>query len=222
MAEQSVFSKLPKKQLSFIIEKLVSNDFPIGNPYNNNYDESYEILSNIGNYFDIPVSDDDIQFFSKLLEINRRLISELVSNNGERINDKSLYEQLVIPKAKTYDLRYHIWGICNYTEYLSHKFDSYDIDWVKDAAKQQSDDGNWNHYDGTYVRDNEYYDFEESDVSFGPVYELNSDGTTNFNVISESILDKLVIENTQEVIDSLDKNTLLKLKSIIETKLNLL
>ena len=32
-AEQSQFSKLSKKQLVFICEKLVDEDFPIGNDY---------------------------------------------------------------------------------------------------------------------------------------------------------------------------------------------
>jgi hypothetical protein len=42
------------------------------------------------------------------------------------------------------------------------------------------------------------------------------------NQIKDSILNKLVIENTSEVIDSLDKNTLLKLKRMIDSKLRLI
>ena len=216
------FSKLPKKQLAFIIERLISDDFPIGNPYNEDYDGAYETLSNIGNYFNIPVNDEDVQFFSKLLDINKDVVSELVANNGERLKDKSLYEQLEIPEAKTYDLRYTVWGTCNYTEYLSQKFDSYDIDWVRAYANQQREDGNWDYYEGTNVRDTEYENFEESDSSYDNVYEVNDDDTTNFDVRGESMLDRLVIENTQDVVKSLDKKTLIKLKSIIESRLNLL
>jgi hypothetical protein len=222
MTEQSLFSKLPKKQLVFIINKLISNDFPTGNPYSLNYDRAYNILSRIGNYFNISVNDEDVQFFSKLLDINEDVISELVANNGERLNDKSLYEQLEIPEAKTYDLRYTVWGVCNYTEYLSQKFDSYDINWVQFSANQQIEDGNWDWYDGTNVRETEYENFEQSDMSYDNVYEVNDDDTTNFDVRSESMLDRLVIENTQDVVKSLDKKTLLKLKSIIESRLRLL
>jgi hypothetical protein len=176
----------------------------------------------IGNYFNIPVNDEDVQFFSKLLDINKDVVSELVANNGERLKDKSLYEQLEIPEAKTYDLRYTVWGTCNYTEYLSQKFDSYDIDWVRAYANQQREDGNWDYYEGTNVRDTEYENFEESDSSYDNVYEVNDDDTTNFDVRGESMLDRLVIENTQDVVKSLDKKTLIKLKSIIESRLNLL
>jgi hypothetical protein len=216
------FSKLPKKQLAFIIERLINDNFPIGNPYNEDYDGAYKTLSNIGNYFNIPVNDEDVQFFSKLLDINKDVVSELVANNGERLKDKSLYEQLEIPEVKTYDLRYSVWGTCNYAEYLSQKFDSYDIDWVRDSANQQREDGNWDYYEGTYVRDTVYENFEESDVTFDNVYRVNDDDTTNFDVRRESMLDRLVIENTQDVVKSLDKKTLIKLKSIIESRLKLL
>jgi hypothetical protein len=216
------FSKLPKKQLAFIIERLINDNFPIGNPYNEDYDGAYKTLSNIGNYFNIPVNDEDVQFFSKLLDINKDVVSELVANNGERLKDKSLYEQLEIPEVKTYDLRYSVWGTCNYTEYLSQKFDSYDIDWVRASANQQREDGNWDYYEGTNVRDTEYENFEESDVTFDNVYQVNDDDTTNFDVRRESMLDRLVIENTQDVVKSLDKKTLIKLKSIIESRLKLL
>ena len=40
---QSQFSRLPKKGLLFISEKLINEDFPIGNPYNN-FDEAFNIL----------------------------------------------------------------------------------------------------------------------------------------------------------------------------------
>jgi hypothetical protein len=40
MAEQSQFSKLSKKQLVFIAAKLVDEDFPIGNPYDDDFDNA--------------------------------------------------------------------------------------------------------------------------------------------------------------------------------------
>jgi hypothetical protein len=40
--------------------------------------------------------------------------------------------------------------------------------------------------------------------------------------VQESLLSKLVIENTQDALNSLDKKTLIKLKSIIESRLRLL
>jgi hypothetical protein len=216
-AEQSQFSRLPKKQLVLIAEKLVDESFPSGNPYNDReYEEHYNNLSSIGKYFNINVNEDDVQFFAKFLEINDDLIADIFANNSQEINNRELIEQLVIPVAKTYDLRYNVWGTCTYDEYLAQYFDAYDKDWVADSAKQQREDGNWDLYDGRNIRETTYDNFDESDYSFDDVYEVNDDKTYK---IKESLLNRLVLENTSEVVSSLDKQTLLKLKQIIESRL---
>ena len=209
-AEQSQFSRLPKRQLVLIAEKLVDEDFPSGNPYGDyEYSEHYNKLKSIGKYFNIDVVDEDVQFFAKFIEINDDLLSKIFEPNG----DKSLIEKLVIPVAKTYELQYSVWGSCIYEEYLAQSFDSYDEDWVGDSANQQREDGNWDLYDGRTTRETTYDNFEESDHSFDRVYEVND------NKIKESLLDRLVLENTSEVVSSLDKQTLLKLKQIIDSRL---
>jgi hypothetical protein len=219
MAIQSQFSKLPKKQLVFIAEKLVDEDFPIGNPYDSDFDAAEKILTEVANYFSLAVTQEDVEFFSKFLEVNNNIIAELFANNREQMRNSSLIEQLVIPVAKTYDLHYTTWGSCSYTEYKASYFDSYDKDWVTDSASQQRNDGNWDMWDGRDIRDTEYENFEESDSSYNHVYNVDDKQET---IYSESILDKLVIENTKDVVNSLDRNTLIKLKSIIESRLRLL
>ena len=217
MAEQSEFSKLPKKQLIFIIEKLIDNEFPVGNPYvYSDYEGHYKTLSNVAKYFNINVNDEDVQFFAKLLEVNEDLIAELFSNNGEQMKNKQLIEQLEIPVAKSYDLDYSVWGTCTYTDYKVQEFDSYDEDWVKGSAHQQRSDGNWDMWDGRDNGQTEYDNYEESDYSFDDVSEVNE------KPVQESLLSKLVIENTSEVVNSLDKKTLLELRRIIDSKLRLL
>jgi hypothetical protein len=210
--EQSRFSKLPKKQLVLIAEKLVDGDFPSGNPYqDNDYDEHYKALENIARFFNLDVMDEDVQFFSKFLEINDNLLSKIFGG------DKSLTEELIIPMARTYELQYSVWGSCTYDEYLAQNFDAYDKNWVEDSARQQQNDGNFDLYDGRNRGETIYDNFEMSDYEFGFVIELNDDRT---NGIRESILKHLVVENTSKVVSSLDKKTLLKLKRIIDSRLS--
>jgi len=217
MAEQSQFSKLSKKQLVFICEKLVDEDFPIGNPYISDFDSAFNTLEDVSKYFGISATHEDVEFFAKLLEINDDLIADLFANNKEQMKNRELFEQLVIPVAKSYNLNYSVWGSCSYTNYMVQEFDSYDEEWVKDSAQQQNNDGNWNMWEGSERRDTEYENFEESDYSFGYVYEVDNSNTKN-----ESVLDRLVIENTSEVVNSLDRKTLLELRRIIDSKLRLL
>lgn len=214
-AEQSQFSKLSKKQLILICDKLIDEGFPTGNPYISDYDESYAILSNIGKYFNIPVNDEDVQFFAKFLEINDDLIADIFANNSENINNTELINRLVIPVAKRYELQYSIYGSCTYYDNLGQKFDSYDKSWVRDSANQQRNDGNWDFYNGYELEPTYYDNFQEHDMSYDKVVEVDEK-------IQESLLSKLVIENTSEILPSLDKPTLLKLKQLIENKLRLL
>ena len=214
-AEQSQFSRLPKKQLVFIAEKLVDEDFPIGNPYTDDFDSAYATLQEVSNYFSVESTHEDVEFFAKLLEINDEIIADLFANNKEQMKNRELIEQLVIPVAKSYNMDYSYWGTCSYTDYMVQEFDSYDKDWVTDSATQQNNDGNWSMWEGQETNPTEYKNFEESDYDFGDVYEIDETKT-------ESILDRLVIENTSGVVNSLDKKTLLKLKLIIESRLRLL
>jgi hypothetical protein len=216
-AEQSQFSKLSKKQLVSISVKLIDQDFPIGNPYESDYDDAYNILEEVSRYYSIEVTNEDVEFFSKFLEINDEIIADLFANNKEQMKNRELIEQLVIPVAKSYNMDYSSWGSCNYTNNMTQEFDSYDEEWVKDSATQQLNDGNWNMWDGQERSSTEYDDFQESDYRFDDVYEVDESKIKN-----ESVLDRLVIENTSDVIDSLDKKTLIKLKSIIESRLRLL
>jgi hypothetical protein len=122
--EQSQFSKIPKKHLVFISEKLINEDFPIGNPYDYDFDKSFNTLESVSRYFGITITYEDVEFFSKFLEINEDVIADLFANNREQMRNASLIEQLVIPVAKTYDLHYTTWGSCTYTEYKGQYFDS--------------------------------------------------------------------------------------------------
>lgn len=218
MSIQSQFSKISKKQLLFICEKLVDENFPIGNPYNDDFEKANNVLNTVSQYFSIQSTHEDVEFFCKLLEVNDEIIAELFANNRGQMKNKDLIEKLVIPVSKTYVLNYEINGSCTYEEFLSRKFDSYDKEWVKDSAESQRRDGTWDTYYGKFRKDTQYDDFQMNDITYNNVYEVN---TNENSETKESILDRLVIENTEDVVFSLDRDTLLKLKSIIESRLRL-
>jgi hypothetical protein len=220
MAIQSQFSKLSKKQLVFICEKLIDEEFPIGNPYENDFDSAFSTLESISKYFNISIDIEDVEFFSKLLEINEDLVAELFANNRENIKNKELIDRLIIPKAEAYKLNYEIYGTCSFTEYKSQEFDSYDKYWVKDTAEQRRQDGSWDFWDGYDREVTDYENYQVDGETYGHVYKVEYKEKKD-NFVSDSILDKLVIENTENVVSSLDRQTLLKLKSIIDSKLGL-
>jgi len=216
--EQSQFSKLPKRQLIRIIEKLVDEDFPTGNPYDHDYDSLHELVEGIGSYYNIDAMYEDVEFFSKLLEINQDLVADLFANQKRELMNKDLYNKLIIPVANTYKVNYTVNGTCTYTEFYAQNFTSYDEDWVKDLATQQHNDGSWDMYDGITTSKTDYDNWEMNDYDLEDV-ELVDD---RIEKIKESILKKLSVESTSGFINSLDKKSLLELRRVIDSKLRLL
>lgn len=218
MSEQSKLSKFSLKQLVFISEKLLGDDFEFENPYDD-YDGNFKKVTDTLRYFNFDVVDLDMEFISKFIYINENLLQEIIQNgpNSEK------YEKLKIPQAKTYDLHYTVWGSCTYTDYFAQNFDSYDKKWVRDSAEQQRADGNWDLYDGRMVRKTEYDNCEESDNSYDEIYEVNDDKTINTNFVSDSkkdLFSKLVVENTKELINKIDRESLVLLRNLINKKLS--
>ena len=204
-ADQSQFSNQPKKILYTITQKLISDDFD--EDYSaDTYDNNQTILSNISRMFNIDVVHDiDIQFFTKFIKINRRLISEI-----SETKDKSLIDKLVIPIAKTYEMLYNTWGSCVYEEFLKQEVDSYDEEWVRISILRDEADGYWNTYEGSQYSEPQYDNHEENGWNIESVHESNEN-------IQENNFKK-----TTKVISSMDKKSLLELKSIIDSRLRLL
>jgi hypothetical protein len=201
MAEQSYFSRLPKKQLVLICEQLIDKNFPT-NPYESyDYVNHMGTLINIAEYFSMVVSDEDVQFFAKFIEINDGILSKIFETK-----DKSLYEQLVIPVAKRYKVEYQQYGSCTYNEHLETTWDSYDPDWVTDSLNMARETGNWDLYDGNAI-EMEYDNYDMSDFQF--------DDVTEISYVKEST-------NKNKIIESLDKKTLLELRGLIDNRLKTL
>ena len=201
MADQSQFSKLPKKQLVVICDQLIDNNFDSENPYDNYYD-SIDILQNIVKYFGMDAMDEDVQFFAKLIQTNDELLSKIFDTK-----DKSLYHQLVIPVPEEYTVWYSMVGSCTYKEKYETNWTSYDKDWVKDSMYQMRSDGNWDLYEGTHI-DTEYDNFDFDDYNLDEVRKIS-------DYIDES-------KNKNTIINSLDKKTLLELRGLIDNRLRIL
>jgi hypothetical protein len=208
MADQSNFSRLPKKQLFYISDKIIDSGFQWKNltyNYFDEYEEHEAILQNIASYFGESVVEEDVQFFAKFLDINDDLLSQIFESN-----DKSLIEQLVVPEAKDYLVEYTVQGSCTFIEYYDTKISSYDKDWVIGSLHLQENDGNWDVYSGK-IKDTHYDNWEMSGWEIDKVKEIDN--------VSESRNPKRLLENTEKLIPKLDKETLVKLKYIIDKQL---
>jgi hypothetical protein len=208
MADQSTFSRFPKKQLVFIANKLIEDGFEwddITHNYEDIYDSNEDILKQVSTYFNESVVEEDVQFFIKFLEINSGLLSRI--SNG----DKSIIEQLIIPQPKDYLVKYTSQGSCTYIEYYETLFSCYDKDWVRDSLYLQRNNDDWDIYSGV-LKDTEYDNFEMNDWEI----DIVKDAPNN---LQESRNPRKLLENTEKLIPKLDKDTLVSLKFLIDKQL---
>jgi len=209
MADQSTFSRFQKKQLIFIANKLIENGFEwdnITHNYENIYDDNEKILSGVASYFNESVVEEDVQFFIKFLEINSGLLTRIIQNN-----DKSMIEHLIIPQSKDYLVEYTVSGSCTFEEEYETRFSCYDKDWVIDSLYLQRNNGNWDVYSGV-LKNTEYDNWETNDFEIDKIKDVP-------NNVKESRNPKRLLENTEKLIPKLDRDTLVKLKYLIDKEL---
>jgi hypothetical protein len=214
MPEQSSLSNLQKPLLAKLSKVCLDSNFLGGLPISDTdspydyYDDNFEILSSKARHFgENEIMDVDLEFMTKFLFDNQELLTQFFETK-----DKSLIDKLQIPVAKDYNLDYRVHGSSTFTEYYTTTVSCYDKNWVKESIQQQEINGSWSYYDGK-SQETDYDNWEVSDVDFDDVSEID------YQPVKESLLDRLVLENTSGVVSSLDKQTLLKLKQIIESRL---
>ena len=207
--DESVFSKKNPEMLLFIIKQLTEKSFDFENPYNE-FDKNYLILEKICKLVGIDsLLYRDVEFISKFMTNNSELIQTIFETK-----DKSLLSQLEYPKNKMFKVQYEIYSNQSIVEIYTIDWDSYDKNFVRSSLIETRNDGNFDEWTGDLLRT----DVLDSEVS---EWVINDDEITEINTEkTESILDRLVIENTSSVVNSLDRNTLINLRNIINSRLS--
>lgn len=205
----SKLSKLPNKVLFNICQNLIDEaKFNYDEPYDD-YDENQEYLEQAANWTGEKIEHEDVEFISVLISDNFELFEKV--KEGE-IDKKAVIEELVKPQLYTYSIDYEVWGPATLTEKYEIKRKSYSESLAKDGLKHDYFEGNMSYYDGDY-QENESDNFEPDNFDITWVNQVQNEN-------KKSILSKIVVENTTEVLDNLDKKTLIELRNIINQKLS--
>lgn len=205
MAEQSHFSTQPKRLLGRISKELIDKGFDASDPYDDYFD-NFKIMEKVFKFFGYVAVDEDYQFFCKFIEDNDELLSQIFETK-----DASLYDRLSIPMAQRYVIKYSVDGSCSFTEFYKDTVSCYDEEWVESMIYNSNNKGTWDFYEGALLN-TAYDNYETSNFSIDEVIPAVTE--------SKSLLSRLVIENTSDVVSSLDKETLYELKRIIDSRLS--
>ena len=210
---ESKLSNLPVKVLAEIAKRAIENQFDFENPYDYGYEESADILEESTSWTGVGTIEAlDIEFMAKFISSNSEILTSWI-DSGKKFKD---LPNLYIPKSKKFIVNYSSKGRGYVIQNYNTDWNSYDEDWVSDAMSALNSVGDWSYYDGNYDG-TDVDDFEEDDLDVESIEEVKGRKGRN-----ESVLGILVVENTKDVVKSLDKKTLLELRRIIDSKLRLL
>lgn len=209
---ESQLYKLPNKVLCEIVKICLENDYDFEDPYIMGYSESCEIVEDASRWVGVgTIESVDIEFVAKFISLNENLLRSWIE--GEKKFDE-ISSELVKPRPKKYMVYYSSKGRGYVIQKYSTDWTSYDKDWIDESMRELSSMGDWSYYEGDYLG-TDVDDFDEDSLDIEEIEVLNEGQ-------NKSILNKLVVENTSEVINSLDKKTLLELKKLIDFKLRIL
>jgi hypothetical protein len=209
----SELENLNPKHLVYLAQKMIDEGFSGKNPYDE-YDTLSADLLDAVKYFGMKyVTRLDIEFLASFINVNDEILTQLF--DSETQNKQELYRQLEIPKPEKYTYDIIASGHGYVTETYKHTELTYNPEWIPtmvDALRYNSDE--FEYYDGDLI--NTLVDeFEVTNLEVDDVFRV-----LNQNSLKESILKRLVIENTESMIDSLDFQTLIDLKRIIDKKIH--
>ena len=203
----SVLSKQPLKVLLTLSKLLVEDGFNYQNPWDY-VDDNMETLKSSGSWLGESLNEDDMEFISAFIIENLKTI--LSSIHNELTNSEAV-ERMFIPQKKKFSAYYEVWGSASLTEKYKTTWECYYEEWVNDSLRYSYNDGSWDYYDGDYL-EHETDDFEPDNFDITYVEKLREG--------KKPILDRLVVENTKDLLENLDRETLVKLRNLINEKLS--
>lgn len=196
---------LPLKVIvTLSINLIESKQFDYSSPYDD-FSKNESELYTQSKWTATDVVSEDVEFIAAFINLNFELLEKVIN---EEVKVKDILPEIEIPKKSKYKIDYSVWGPATLTEYYDKEWYSYDEDWAGESLKQNYWEGDFYYYDGNY-RSMDSDNFDPENFEIDHVREITESKKTN----------KTIVENTGKVIDTLDKETLLQLKKIIDSKL---
>lgn len=206
--KNSILENLPLKIIANIAKLCIEDGFEYFSPYDD-YDDNIEILQTATAWTSNNVDSLlDLEFMSKFITTNETLLTKWID---EDLNLKEIAGDLIIPKAKSFQIRYEQWGPATYTEHYSTIWYSYDKSWVSSAMEAELRNGDWNYMDGENVS-HDVDDWEPDNERINSIQE--------FSPVNESVKQKVILENTSELLKQIDKKSLIELRDLINQRLS--
>jgi len=211
----SNLEKIPLKITCYIAAALLKKNFDFKNPYNDNTHVYYDMLEDLTSATLNQILNEtlDLEFMAKFIDLNSALLTKWMD---KEVKFNEIQNKLVIPKPTVYTVAYEVWGSCVLTEKYVVDWSSYDESFIDDAIEHARDDDKFNYWDGEYV-EHETDNFEADNFQIDWVEKKKTNVGENKKNYS-----KMILEKSDTFLEQFDKKSLIKLRNLIDRKLNIL
>ena len=203
----SKLSSQPRKILMRIAEMLWETNFEYKNPWDE-VDDNIDFVKKSAIWLGLDLDTDDMEFMAALMTENELLLDSKIKG---QISTQDFISQLVLPKEEKFEIYYEVWGPATLTEKYKTTWKSYDKNWANDSLRSAWREGEWDYWDGDY-QEYEADNFDADNFEVSEVYRIDES--------KKPILSKLIVENTKDMIENLDRETLIKIRNLINQKLS--
>lgn len=198
----------PKVVTKIAILLLQESDFkPRRGPYYS-FRENIKLLKNLTRVININPDHEDLEFICQFIIDNYEILLKVIEKQ-ETIS--SILDKITIPKILDFKINYETYGFARVIYTYETTRESYNEDWVEIGLMESYHEGFFDYWEGK-VLNQDIEDYEQTDFIIRSVEELNE--------MKKPTLDKLVMENTKDILDSLDKETLINLRNLINQKIS--
>ncbi len=198
----SAFERFAPKVLVEIALSCLDKDFDYSSPYDD-YEDNLKKLSDSSTWTGQRTYQEDVNFISSFIEENLENL-EMVKNGDMTKNE--ILPTLIMPELKKYRIHYEIWGPATLTEKYTVNYETFSESLATNSLRQEYYDGNFDYYNGNFL-EYETDNFEPDNFEITGVQKTENSS----NLYSESV---------EKIVDKLDRDTLKKIKNLIERKLS--
>ena len=206
---ESQFESLDLKEIASITKICLEKGLRFNEPFlQNNYDILYSVSKLFGNS---QIDSFDVEYICAFTLENYHLLQNWIDKNNSY---DSISGKLRKPKLKKFQVYYKVSSREFVIEYYKTDWDSFNKDWVEESIQETLSSGGWDYYRETPIEreviDSDRHEFEISSVESYKDLELES--------VEKNII-RLLSENTEKIVGNLDRNSLIRIRKIIDSKL---
>lgn len=201
----------PIKVITTIAEFVIDDVIFAKNNDSINFDKALKLLENRASWAGKEFDYNDVEFMKVFISEN---YDNIISLKNDEVKFKDIVSSLKIPKVKKFMVNVRAGGKAYYTTELEKEFNGFDIDLTRNRIQTEIEHTGLETYVDNFKEVE--YSIEDWDPSWFDVDYIKEIMTES----KSKKISKVIIENSEKILENLDRKTLINLRKLIDLKLS--